>query len=459
VPWAKESGPVVAVALAARLGVVAWASGRFPPAADGAYYETVARRISEGHGYTWLWPDGAVTYAAHYPVGYPAMLGLAFFLFGAHPGVAMAWNALLGALGTGAAHQIALRSMPVRSALVAALVVALHPALLPYTAAIMTEGVTGSLLLLAVALAAAARDGERPTLFRLAAGITMGVATLVRPQCLALAPVVGLLSIRSAIGSSSWRPRLLAAFAVLGLTVLVCLPWTLRNCQRMDRCALVSVNGGWNLLIGAETETGGWTEVLVPEACREVWSEAGKDTCFESEGRHLIAGHPLAWLARVPKKLAQTFDYVGAAPWYLHLSNGDAFNDRAKLTLGSMETLITRLLLVFALANLARLPGPPRTLRWAIAAVGLLFAVLVHAWVAYLALAVLALVRGPRASQEDPIVLPFTAALILLTAITHATFFGAGRYLLPVLPFVAILAAFGARAGAGRTRVSGSTLR
>ena len=57
--------------------VVAWASGRVSrPSEDGHYYDVLARRLASGDGYTWLWPDGAVTYAAHYPVGYPALLAL-----------------------------------------------------------------------------------------------------------------------------------------------------------------------------------------------------------------------------------------------------------------------------------------------------------------------------------------------------------------------------------------------
>ena len=62
------------IAFVARWFVVVWAANRIPPTADGTYYHVLATRIAEGHGYTWLWPDGAVTYAAHYPVGYPALL-------------------------------------------------------------------------------------------------------------------------------------------------------------------------------------------------------------------------------------------------------------------------------------------------------------------------------------------------------------------------------------------------
>jgi 4-amino-4-deoxy-L-arabinose transferase-like glycosyltransferase len=437
-PLARPTWGTFAVALAARLGVVAWASGRFPPAGDGFYYETLARRLAAGQGYTWLWPDGAVTYAAHYPVGYPAMLALAFLVFGARVSVAMVVNAVLGALAAAAAHTLALRAMSPRRALAAGLLVALHPALVPYTAALMTEGVTSSLLLIALALAAAARDAPnaRPWLWRVAAGIAMGVATLVRPQCLVLAPVLGVLSARG-----EWRTRLIAGAAVLGLAVASCLPWTARNCVRMDRCALVSVNGGWNLLIGAEGTTGGWSEIAVPANCREVWSEAGKDLCFESAARDAIAKDFGRWIAKAPSKLAQTFDYIGAAPWYLHVSDADAFGERAKLRLGEVETVVTRLLLALALVSAARMPGPRVSARFAVAGVGLLFALLVHAWVAYLALAVVLGLRGLRAWLEGPVVVSWTLALIVATAATHAVFFGAGRYGLVVLPFVAVLAA------------------
>src|SRR5256885_7855973 len=46
------------------------------------FYHAVATRIARGAGYTWAWPDGVVTYAAHYPVGYPALLGAAYAVFG-----------------------------------------------------------------------------------------------------------------------------------------------------------------------------------------------------------------------------------------------------------------------------------------------------------------------------------------------------------------------------------------
>src|ERR1700722_2733616 len=229
-------------ALLARLVVVAWAHARFPAVEDGHYYDVLARRLAVGQGYTWLWPDGAVTYAAHYPVGYPAMVALAYAVFGASAGVAMTVNAIVGAAAAYGAHRVVDGpGVPRWRPIAAGLVVALHPALVPYTAAVMTEGVTASLLVVAAGLAARARMAEQAWPWIAALGLTMGLVTLVRPQSLLLAPVFGVLAAPHAIPV---RARLLRAGGVTMVALACVFPWTIRNCERMHRCALVSVNGG-----------------------------------------------------------------------------------------------------------------------------------------------------------------------------------------------------------------------
>jgi 4-amino-4-deoxy-L-arabinose transferase-like glycosyltransferase len=429
---------VLAVALLARLTWVAWASTRFPAVEDGHYYDVLARRLAAGQGYTWLWPDGAVTYAAHYPVGYPAMLALAYLAFGATAGVAMIVNAVLGAAAAYGAHRMVDGDgVPRWRPLAAGLAVALHPALVPYTAAVMTEGVTAALLVIAAALAAAARRAERAWPWTTGLAMTMAVATLVRPQSLLLAPVFGALA---AARDAPTRSRLARATAVTLLAVACIAPWTSRNCVRMHRCALVSVNGGWNLLIGAETRTGGWEPVSVPPECATVWDEAGKDTCFEQAARREITAEPLAWLLRAPKKLAATLDYFGAGPWYLHASNAGAFDDAWKLRLAVLETIGCRLLLLGALVAAGVLRGPRTVARRVLVAGGALAAVTVHGALGYLALGLALLLLGRRGLERAPVVVPATAAVVLATALVHAVFFGAGRYGLVVTPFVASLA-------------------
>jgi hypothetical protein len=440
------------LALSVRLGFIVWASGRFPAVEDGHFYDVLARRLASGAGYTWLWPDGSVTFAAHYPVGYPAILGLAYVIFGASPGVAMTVNALLGAAAAYAAHRLVDGPGVARwRPLAASLAVALHPALVPYTAALMTEGVTASLLVIAVATAARASKMDRPWPFIALAAVLMGVATLVRPQSLLLAPVWGMFATHP---GARLRVRLARAGAMTAIALLCVAPWTARNCVRMHRCALVSVNGGWNLLIGAQTTTGAWEPVSVPPECAAVWDEAAKDACFESSARRRIAGMPGDWMARVPAKLAATFDYFGAGPWYLHASDAAVFGERAKATLGAVETVVCRLLLLAALVACGRLQGERELTRKVVALLGAVGAVSLHGWLGYLAIVACVALMGRRALEDAPTPVVASAAVIAATAVVHAVFFGAGRYGLVVAPFVA-MAAFVPSEGPPPSRTAG----
>jgi hypothetical protein len=436
----RDAAVVFAVALAARLAVVAWAHARFPPAEDGHYYDLLARRLAAGAGYTWLWPDGAVTYAALYPVGYPALLGVVYTAFGVSPAAAMLMNAVLGAAAAYGVHRLVDDDGVARWRPAAAgLAVALHPALVPYTAAVMTEGAAMALTVVAAAFASSARGGD-PRRARVALGcaaVVMGVAVLVRPQTLAIAPVLGALGAPPLAG---WRRRALQAAGVTAVALACVAPWTARNCVRMHRCALVSVNGGWNLLIGTATTTGGWQPVEVPAECATVWDEAAKDTCFGRAARRVIAAAPGAWLGRVPGKLAMTFDYFGAGGWYLHASAPDAFDDSDKVALGAVETLASRLLLLGALVVVGLLPGRRAGLRKGVALAGAAAAVTLHGWIGYVAVAVCAALQGRRVVARGPVLVGLTAGVVLATAGVHAAFFGAGRYGIAVVPFVAGLA-------------------
>jgi hypothetical protein len=282
-----------------------------------------------------------------------------------------------------------------------------------------------------------------------ALGLTLGIAILVRPQSVLLAPVLGALALPAGSGA---RARGARAIVVTVLALAVVAPWTARNCARMGRCSMVSVNGGWNLLIGVRTATGGWAPVDVPPECATVWDEAGKDSCFEAAALRDIGSSPLGWAERAPGKLAATFDYFGAAPWYLHASNPDALGDSGKWWLGAIETFACRVLLLASIVAVApvaaladdarrrRRPSGVVLLRAIVALVGAAAAVTQHAWVAYLGLALALGLLGGRTLSRSPLVAPATLAVLLATAGVHAVFFGAGRYGLVAVPFVAALA-------------------
>jgi len=424
------------LALVVRLAVVAVAAGRLPPVDDATYYQIVAERIAQGLGYTWAWPDGTVTFAANYPVGYPALLGALYVVTGARPVVAMVLNAVVGAAATYAGVLLVSRAATRRGALLAGLVVALEPALVLYTPALMTEAFAGELAVVGAAVATAPRwnYGVRVV----GSGLVCGVATLVRPELLLFAPFVGALV---HFRAPALRRVLLAALAVTAVAFAVCLPWTARNCARLDRCAFVSANAGQNLLIGTSPlGKGGWVgldRMGVPAECRSEFGEGGKDRCFGRAARRIIRADAPAWLALVPAKLAMTFNYGTAAAYYLSTSNPALVGERAKLGIGALELLGQRVVLVLAAAALARLPGPRRRLRRVVAVACGMLALSPPAWLAFLLLVLEGALVG-RSLLRMPAAWLGVGA-VAVTALTHAVFFGAGRYALVCLPAVAVL--------------------
>ena len=431
------AGTAVA-ALVARLGVALLAWNAFPPADDGVFYDALARRLARGLGYTWAWPDGTVTRVAHYPVGYPALLALAYRVLGERPMSALLLHAGIGAVGAVAVHLVAARGTSRRAGRWAGLVVALHPALLAYTPAIMTEGVCAALLAVPFALALSAR---RRSGWAFLAGVALGSVSLVRPQALLLAPVVGWLAIAGA-SRRRWRASLVTLLFVTGVTGALA-PWIVRNERVFGRAVLVSANGGWNLLIGTdERAAGGWRGLDVPYACRDVWDEAGKDACFGRAAREKITARPWAWIALAPSKLATTFDIGGSGASYLARSRPDLVPRSAVVALGALETFVERAFLLAAFVVLGRARGPRRGLRLGVAIAATLFLATWHAWPAWLGLAILVLLGGERRLAQRPIE-GVTAAVLVATLLTHGVFFGAGRYALLVFPWVAALAAVG----------------
>lgn len=434
---AKDGLLVFGLALAVRIPWIAYAAGRFPPADDGSFYHVVAERIARGHGYTWLWPDGAVTYAAHYPVGYPALLGASYAVFGARPGVAMAMNALFGALAVLAVHALASRVASRRGAFVAAGFAALVPGLLFYTPALMTEAVAGDFLVMSAAVAGTSR--VRPWTALGLAGLLLGVALLLRPQLALVAPAIGLVT---RLPGPVWRARLSGMLGVTLLSLLVCLPWTLRNCQRLDRCAFISANGGWNLYIGSSPlGRGGWApieQIGVPPACRTVYDEGEKDRCFGQAGVERIAENPAAWLALAPRKLGMTFDYGTASAHYLSASNGALVGERETIAIGGAELLGQRVLLLFAIAALACAAGSRPRARGVVGLLAAIAALSPAGYLAWLGLVALALLLGRALLRHPPALV--MAASVLATALIHAVFFGASRYALVCLPPLAALA-------------------
>jgi 4-amino-4-deoxy-L-arabinose transferase-like glycosyltransferase len=435
---------VVLVALLPRLFVaIAWAR---EPVWDGFYYHFYAERIADGLGYSedvevagrLLWKP-----ASHYPVGYSALLALFYRIFGSSLVVAPIINALLGTALVAVVHRLAGHYLDQSRARVAAAVAALHPGLIAYSAVVMTE-LAAALCLMGAALVAV--KWRQRWLGALLAGGVVGLAVLIRPSLLLAAPLIGLTQ-----PGPLWKAAL-RALAATGIALLVALPWSLRICKVMDGCAFVSTNGGWNLAIGALTETGRFQTLTAADGCPIVTGQVEQDRCWAKVGRATIAKDPGRWIARMPKKLGQTFDHESFAIEYLREADPRIWPEERRVAGRALLTLFHRLLLVAAglgvIAAVARASSERRS--WIVQTLGLGGVLALGLWGfvdiehPFFPLAVvppvLALLQLPGRPEQGPVG-RYLLGLLAATALTHALFFGDDRYHLVVTPALCLLAA------------------
>jgi len=225
-------------------------------------------------------------------------------------------------------------------------------------------------------------------------------------------------------------------------------PWTLRNCERLDRCVFVSANGGWNLLIGTFAEgRGGWVAVdgqRVPSECREVFSEAGKDACFAEAGRRRIRAAPGPWLRLIPLKLRATLDFGAAGAE--HLAFAGAISDQVKPRVQGLEYFWQRLFLLLGLLGAWRGAGQPhskakRNVRAALAILGACTLLSSSSWLAWCAIAALGCLES---TLRRHVASGACLGALVSTLLVHSVFFGAGRYSIPLWYALAPLAGVGA---------------
>jgi 4-amino-4-deoxy-L-arabinose transferase-like glycosyltransferase len=437
------------VAFLPRLFVaIAWAR---EPVWDGHYYHLGASRIAAGLGYSEdVMIHGAAVWKpwTHYPVGYSALLSVFYRIFGDHLLVAPLLNAVLGAGTAILVQRIALTYLGPTRARVAGGVAALHPGLIAYCPLVMTEIPTAFLLVLLLWTLLHFRGRWHAAIF---GGLILGVLTLMRPASLLLFPLVALSEMRP------FSRAALRAGAALGIALTLVLPWTIRNCKRMDGCALVSTNGGWNLAIGAITETGRFQTLHGKDGCPNVTGQVQQDNCWADIGWKRITAAPGHWLALAPKKLAQTFNHESFAVEYMHEADPGAWPDdrreaaRGLLTAAHLALLAAAALSIVAIP-LGRLQREEQY--WQIGLLVFLSGLVFYGiaddqhpfhWLVVFAPA-LAFAPIPGRPYLGAVGRMAMAA-VLVTAITHVIFFGEDRYHLFLSPLLCILAAAALREG------------
>jgi hypothetical protein len=212
-------------------------SGRAPQFDEIAYISH-AEKLCTGQGYV----DRNGARGTFWPVGYPAVLALAYCSFGMSTGVGVGLQVLLLTLTCLVISGIGERSFGPRIGRTGALLLAAYPNYVFYSTLMLTEPLCALLLVsMAGVLLRTRGDGRGFIGYATAAGVLAGFAALVRPGFLflpALVPLWGRLQ------QMSWRRTMVLTSAVSLAALLTMSPWIIRNHYVTGATFEIASNGG-----------------------------------------------------------------------------------------------------------------------------------------------------------------------------------------------------------------------
>lgn len=213
------------------------------PLDDCRWYYDRGVDLVEGAGYV---ENGRPT--AYWPVGYPAFLGLLFYLVGPSLLAAKVANVVLQMGILLCAYGLAKRLFESDvTARITVLILALYPAHIAYTSLLVSEVLFLFLFLLGMLCLVTA--GGRPVIAAMG-GIVLGLACLVRPVAFFVPLLFFAVSATGRIRAGMFRRHIRQGLLVHAAMMVTIAPWAMRNYTVFERFAFISTNGGINLLIG-----------------------------------------------------------------------------------------------------------------------------------------------------------------------------------------------------------------
>jgi len=393
---------VLLLALVVRVGfVIGWHRTHDPnqfELPDSESYWELGRRLAAGEPYAVGTPERRVLRGP----GYPLVLAAIFRVFGqdVSPAAARWLGVLLGTLTVGAVYWLARLIIDRRTALIAALVVALLPETVATSVVPLSDGPFCLWMVLQLAnwRWAVSGDDKKAAVLAAVAGASGGVATLTRPSWLLFTP----LYLTAWLVGRRFRPQawLLSAAMLTGL-VVVMMPWWVRNWQVTGRFVATTLWVGPSLYDG-----------LNPEA------DGSSNMAFVT---HFEAGLQATDAANPPPADAPPFEYR-----FDRLMRDEAIAWATEHPGHAIRLAVTKLRRMWNIW-----PNEPAFRSWpmrlAVAAT-------------YVPLMLLAIVGAWRLRRQTQDVLLLLAPAVYLSGL-HAVFVGSLRYRQPALLTLAILTA------------------
>ena len=394
---------ILGIALAIRL-VVVGVTRDYELVTDAADYHRHAVSISNGDGYpeTMLAGDGGPT--AFRPPLYPYFISAVYTVTGPRWNAVRVIQAFLGVVIVALIGLIALRLWDRRVALVASGIAAVYPPLIISGAVLLGEILFLTLELGAIAAALQHRRSTHRYRWLVAAGILAGLASLTRSNgvVLLLPLLVACWPGRGAV-SGRW---LLQPATLLASALVVVAPWTVRNAVELDSFVPVATQSGY-ALAGTYNETsrtdpdepGAWQPPRLLPEFRDLFGSSTDEVELDRELR------------------SHAVEFIGEHPLY-------------PAEVGVLNTL--RVLDLSGLGYAERIAGY-HAISAKVTALGA---------ISFYVVGLMALIGAfTLAARAAPLFLWLTPVVFLLSVVMVSD--SAGRYRVPLEPFVILLAALG----------------
>jgi 4-amino-4-deoxy-L-arabinose transferase-like glycosyltransferase len=244
---------------------------------------------------------------AYWPVGYPALLGFLFAVFGPSLFIAKIANVILYLGILSFSYYIAKRLFASELVgRVTLLILSFYPDHIAYSSLLSSEILFLFLLLLGITLLI----GPRYRLWlAFASGVVFGLACLVKPQIIFVPALFFIVSLIVHIKQKAVREylaRIVVVHVALGITIL---PWLIRNYNVFNTFVFISTNGGYNLLVGNNPHATGayvFNDQIV-SMLNDASTEPARDKKAQEAAIDYIVAHPLETIKLWPRKF-----------WYLY---------------------------------------------------------------------------------------------------------------------------------------------
>jgi 4-amino-4-deoxy-L-arabinose transferase-like glycosyltransferase len=284
---------------------------------DQVSYNALARSILAGQGYTFEqdWYPGftpARTPTAHWSFLYPLYLAGVYALTGYHPVAARLLQGMVaGGLMVWLLYRLGRHLAGEMVGLISAGLGAVYAYFIFHDASLMTEAffIVGVLAMLNLALAIV--DHDHPAVWQwLLFGLVLGVTTLLRQTILLWLPFLLAWLVWARRGRMHWW----GLVGMLGVIVLVILPWTVRNYRVYGAFLPLNSNAGYALYSANHPNQGAqfdqdYTAPLPGDLVDEGMNEAQWNTALTLRGLEFIRQDPGRYLLLSLDRVGYFFNF------------------------------------------------------------------------------------------------------------------------------------------------------